>query len=1191
MKNRLLAWLLALCLMTAIPAGALAEEAVSAPVEAEVAESESLPLGVEESAANGEAEVSGEEPLEAGENAAEAGAQSLAEDGSFVEGLAVVCAEGNTLWDDEGNARFENLPVGTVLYAAFRYGEQKLQVAFDEGGALAWGWMAPQALRSATDAEASEAIAAAKDDAGALWLEDTWPLTRLCSEEAVSGVAPEDAEVPLEAASVSETEAPADAGNDAPRRLSVEALTLATGDQQPLWVDGTDEVPVWFTGDESVAEISAEGVLTALTPGTTAAFASFADGEVLSCEVTVLSSDLAAISFAQDTLSLGVKEESYALATILDQNGLPVDVAVSYTTDKSKYVSVDGSGRIKGLKKGSARITARTADGLTATCAVTVLKAPSKVTVSPASMMLGVGQTGQAFYTLPSKTAGAVTWSSSNEGVAVVDPMTGAVEAVSMGTATLTARTFNKKSKSLKLTVLDAPESVFFDSEFFSVGAGQTVTLDAHVNTGAFGEMSYTSSDESVAFVNGDELTGVQEGTAIITATAYNGVTATCEVTVQPAPEYVSLPFQTLLMGLKDECQLEPDAGGATDWFVYHSSKPKVVSVNRDGLLRALKKGTSTITVKTYNGLSCRVTVTVKAAPGSVTAVPRSMSLDVGETAVVGYKLPKNTGGVVKFMSSDESVLTVDPVTGEVTALASGEADVMLRTYNNRTDTCHVQVYGAPAAIALEESDFEIGAGESVQLKPLFPDGGHALVMYESQDPDVAEVSGDGVVTGLSAGRTLVYVYAGSRDVYAVANVRVWDAPDDVRLPETEKSMTVNDTLTLKPIIPTGSRTTFTYETSDENVASVDEGGVVKAVGGGETVITVTTHNGRQATIVLTVLDPWYPESIELLEEVPELTEGDTWQVRYAVEPRQAAPNLEWTTSRKSVATVDDEGVITAVSSGEATIKAVSRKNPDLVLTIPVTVVGDSGSLTMVIPARTTQEDGIEENLEKIDAVRRSAISEIDRLKSAGTISSSDASKRREMVNNIFENYAFPWKTKKLQKYWKAANSEGGVKDFKTDRVYYGLPYISGSGSNRHYDVELALDEDRYYDSGEGYYILNQNKLLGGKYVGNDCSGLVNVSIWGTSSKRASDRTDDIASSKYYTTISDFKAMRPGDLICKSSAHVVMFLYYVNADKTRFMMIENGGAEPGTNTVHCDIYDASYYTSRGYRVRRLADLD
>ena len=134
------------------------------------------------------------------------------------------------------------------------------------------------------------------------------------------------------------------------------------------------------------------------------------------------------------------------------------------------------------------------------------------------------------------------------------------------------------------------------------------------------------------------------------------------------------------------------------------------------------------------------------------------------------------------------------------------------------------------------------------------------------------------------------------------------------------------------------------------------------------------------------------------------------------------------------------------------------------------------------------------------------------------------------------------------------------------------------------------MSEKRYYDSGEGYYILNQNKLLNGKYVGNDCSGLVDVAIWGTGSSHSDDRTKDIASNSAYRTIKDFKAMRTGDLICKGGSHVVMFLYYVNDAKTQFMMIENGGEEAGTNTVHCDIYPTSYYSSRSYKVRRLASL-
>jgi hypothetical protein len=100
----------------------------------------------------------------------------------------------------------------------------------------------------------------------------------------------------------------------------------------------------------------------------------------------------------------------------------------------------------------------------------------------------------------------------------------------------------------------------------------------------------------------------------------------------------------------------------------------------------------------------------------------------------------------------------------------------------------------------------------------------------------------------------------------------------------------------------------------------------------------------------------------------------------------------------------------------------------------------------------------------------------------------------------------------------------------------------------------------------------------------------VNVSIWGTGSSHSADRTDDINKTSAYKTISDYGAMLPGDLLCKANSHVVMFLYYASADKSKIMIIENGGAEKGTNTVHCDVHTLSSYKSKGYRVRRLASL-
>ena len=65
---------------------------------------------------------------------------------------------------------------------------------------------------------------------------------------------------------------------------------------------------------------------------------------------------------------------------------------------------------------------------------------------------------------------------------------------------------------------------------------------------------------------------------------------------------------------------------------------------------------------------------------------------------------------------------------------------------------------------------------------------------------------------------------------------------------------------------------------------------------------------------------------------------------------------------------------------------------------------------------------------------------------------------------------------------------------------------------------------------------------------------------------------------------------RSGDLICKSKEHVVMFLYFVNAEKTKMMITENGGNEHGSNTVHCIIKNVSEYRSKGYKVRRLKNL-
>lgn len=900
-----------------------------------------------------------------------------------------------------------------------------------------------------------------------------------------------------------------------------------------------------------------------------------------------------AVAFNVKTLNIGYEEVSEALQVILGTDET-VEYAreLTFISSKPKYVLVDEEGRLYGVKKGSSEVTVVTGNGLTATCKVTVKSAPSKVKIVPETLKLNAGEVYALTGKLNSSSAaGKVTWSSDNEAVATVDPDTGEVTAVESGWATIQATTYNGKTATCAVTVLAEPTELYFDEPAMTLGVKQKIVLDAKLNPGAECDITYTVSDPSVLTLKGTKLTAKAVGTATVTAQIYNGLTATCDITVEAAPKSVKLPYKKLTLGVGETCQLNPVVDGCANGLTYKSSKPAVATVTAEGLITAIKKGTVTISVKTYNSKSFSLKVTVLDEPTDLKIAPEALDLCLTETATLAYVMPQGTGCTPTLTNSNPEVASVDADTGLVTALSAGTTTITATTYNGLSADCQITVQPAPTALEVEDvvdGVLDMGVGERWQLD-IEQVGGRALLTYETSDATVASVSNKGIITCRKAGTAIVKVASADGSVSTEIEVRIWSAPTKVTISPTSLMLGLGATHQIEPVIPENSRTDFTYTSSDAAVASVSEEGLVTGLSQGTATITVSTHNGKTAKLSVEVVDPLYPKTMQMVGSMPNLHIGDTMAISYEILPSTAETEVEWSSSNSKVVSVDDEGVITAVARGRATITAVTTKNASCKFTVTVRVVSDE-ALALEIPERITGTAEIEANLALIEAIHESALSEIDRLEDEDEISSSDASKRRSIIDNVFKCYAFPWMTTKYQYYWKAANSEGGVKDFKPGNVYYGLPYISGSGDYRHYNVDLALKENWYYSSGNGYYVMNANKVSGRKYAGNDCSGLVDVAIWGTSSSHSDDRTKDIASDSAYRTISSFKEMRTGDLICKGGSHVVMFLYYVDDDHTQFMMIENGGEEAGTNTVHCDIKTTYRYSSDGYKVRRLASL-
>lgn len=144
----------------------------------------------------------------------------------------------------------------------------------------------------------------------------------------------------------------------------------------------------------------------------------------------------------------------------------------------------------------------------------------------------------------------------------------------------------------------------------------------------------------------------------------------------------------------------------------------------------------------------------------------------------------------------------------------------------------------------------------------------------------------------------------------------------------TELELTAGGTQTLMVTIDPSNATdkTLTWSSSDANVATVDQNGKITAVSPGTVTITVKSSNGKSTFCKLTVkVAEVAVEYISLKNPALELKVGESAAIEYTIVPDNATyKSVDWSSSNESVATVDQKGVVTAVSAGNAEITAKS---------------------------------------------------------------------------------------------------------------------------------------------------------------------------------------------------------------------------------------------------------------------------
>ena len=317
---------------------------------------------------------------------------------------------------------------------------------------------------------------------------------------------------------------------------------------------------------------------------------------------------------------------------------------------------------------------------------------------------------------------------------------------------------------------------------------GETEKLEVTSDPESEFTVTYASSDQEIAVVADDgTVTAVSAGTATISATV-GGTTLTCSVTVNAASTETdysyALNYSSIQMSVDDQKQLivnvSPSKQISPQWSVADDT---IVSVAENGIVTALKEGTTTITA-TVDGevLTCTVTVTAKYL---YTLDRTKVSVEEGKTQQLyilvapdleeGDQMPDFT-----WVSDKQNIATVNDE-GLVTAVAPGTANITA-TAGNVVLTCEVTVTAIEYEYTLSETSLTINQGEtSAPLTVTVTPEKTLNITWSTSNDKVATVAQNGAVTGVGGGTAIITAAVDGQEL----NCTVYVVPTDLDVSAT----------------------------------------------------------------------------------------------------------------------------------------------------------------------------------------------------------------------------------------------------------------------------------------------------------------------------------------------------------------------------------------------------------------------
>ena len=416
---------------------------------------------------------------------------------------------------------------------------------------------------------------------------------------------------------------------------------------------------------------------------------------------------------------------------------------------------------------------------------------------------------------------------------------------------------------------------------------------------------------------------------------------------------------------------------------VYAATKTNVATVSEDGIIIAVGKGTTEVTASLMrNGKrvgQTKVTVQVLRAVQKVTLNTVKLSVYDPDHPTVASLLKAPTENQVLVIPAGTAVPLAATCTPEdasskkitytttdagvarisstsLKAVQRGECDLIVQSSQNPevTETFRVLVIQPVKKITIDAGDKKVAAGSRMELDAIYaPDNASITdVTWSSKNPGIATVDESGMVTGVKKGTaTIVATAADGSKATGTVMITVTQPVTSINITQADIPVVVGRTAQAKiQVLPADANDkTVTWSTSDTAIATV-RNGQITGVKAGVCTVTCTSNSNPDVSASATVTVSQPVTKIVNVNDPSELTlkTGESGQLSWSVQPDDATnKGLTFKSQAPKVATVDANGVVTAVGRGVANIVATAQDGSKKQGTVKVTVIQPVTGVTM----------------------------------------------------------------------------------------------------------------------------------------------------------------------------------------------------------------------------------------------------